>query len=139
MAVIEHLDTLGTRDLKQAWLDEFGRTSPPRASSPYMRSVLAYRIQERTGPKLSASLKRKLEQVAGGKTKALSTAIPRMKSGMKLLREWNGVTHEVLVLDKGFEYLSTSYKSLSAIARSITGTRWSGPAFFGLKGKRNGK
>jgi len=59
----------------------------------------------------------------------------RMKGGMKLLREWNGVTYEVTVLDNGFEYRDERYRSLSAVARKITGARWSGPRFFGLDGK----
>ena len=57
----------------------------------------------------------------------------KLSAGASLLREWNAETHEVRVLEKGFEYRGQRYRSLSAIAREITGTRWSGPAFFGLK------
>lgn len=56
-----------------------------------------------------------------------------LKPGTRLLREWQGATHEVLVLDVGFDYAGQTYKSLSAIARAITGTPWSGPLFFGIK------
>jgi hypothetical protein len=56
-----------------------------------------------------------------------------LKPGTRLLREWQGVTHEVRVLDSGFDYAGQTYKSLSAVARAITGTPWSGPMFFGIK------
>jgi hypothetical protein len=59
-----------------------------------------------------------------------------LKSGARLVREWRGRTHEVLVLDDGFSWQGTHYRSLSAVARKITGTRWSGPLFFGLKQNR---
>jgi hypothetical protein len=58
---------------------------------------------------------------------------PKMKTGTRLLREWRGQTHEVIAMEAGYEYRGVSYRSLSEIARKVTGTRWSGPAFFGLK------
>jgi len=63
-------------------------------------------------------------------------ARPELKSGTRLVREWRGRTYEVLVLDDGFSWQGTEYRSLSAIARKITGTAWSGPLFFGLKQNR---
>ncbi len=138
MAGIEHLDAMETAALRITWKEAVGRTPPPHASDDYMRSVIAYRIQEEAGPKLSAATRRRLEKIAAGFDGDSSyRPVPsaRMKAGMKLLREWNGVTHEVSVLAEGFEYRGERHKSLSAIARAITGARWSGPRFFGLNGK----
>ena len=59
--------------------------------------------------------------------------------GTRLLREWQGRVHEVLILDKGVEYRGKAWPSLSAVAREITGTRWSGPRFFGLNGASDGR
>ncbi len=140
MTGVEHLDTMDNAALKAAWIDEFGRPPPVRASDGYMRSVLAYRIQEEAGQNLSARSRRQLEKLVSAFERdpnlrpATTTGI---KEGTKLLREWNGVTHEVTALTKGFEYQGMRHRSLSAIAREITGTRWSGPAFFGLKAQTN--
>ncbi|NQU58460.1 MAG: DUF2924 domain-containing protein [Rhodospirillales bacterium] len=138
MAGIEHLDAMETTALRAAWAEAVGRPPPPHASDDYMRSVLAYRIQEEAGPKLSAATRRRLEKIATGfegDPGYRPATTTQMKAGVRLLREWNGVTHEVNVLDSGFEYRGERHKSLSAIARAITGARWSGPRFFGLNGK----
>jgi len=138
MAGIEHLDAMDAAALRAAWEEAVSRPPPPHASDDYMRSVLAYRIQEEAGPKLSVVTRRRLEKIAAGFDGDPSyRPVPsvRMKAGTKLLREWNGATHEVRVLDDGFEYRGERHKSLSAIARAITGARWSGPRFFGLNGK----
>ena len=104
-----------------------------RASENYMRSVLAYRIQERAGPRLSKATKRELERIARSLEKGETPkATPQLKAGTKLIREWNGVMHEVLILDDGFEHRDRTYASLSAVAKQITGAHWSGPRFFGL-------
>jgi len=138
MAGIDHLDAMETAALRAAWEEAVGRPPPPHASDEYMRAVLAYRIQEEAGPRLSAVTRRRLEKIAAGfygDPGYRPTPSARIKEGTKLLREWNGVTHEVNVLDGGFEYREERYKSLSAVARKITGARWSGPRFFGLNGK----
>jgi hypothetical protein len=138
MDELDQLDDMDPMSLKAAWLDVFGRPPPTRASVKYMRSVLAYRLQEQSGAKLSASTRRKLVTLASAfnqDSKHRSAATVRIKEGVKILREWNGNTHQVTVLAEGFEYKNRRYRSLSAIAREITGTRRSGPAFFGLKGK----
>ncbi|MCI0431136.1 MAG: DUF2924 domain-containing protein [Rhodospirillales bacterium] len=74
------------------------------------------------------------EHAAGTPSAALPVA-PRLKPGTRLLWRWGGETHQVTVLEQGFEYRGTTYGSLSEIARAITGSRWSGPAFFGLRKK----
>jgi hypothetical protein len=76
---------------------------------------------------------RNIAEQAGRGGKLDLAAAPRLKPGTRLLREWQGRTHEVLVSDNGFVWQQARYRSLSQIARAITGTSWSGPVFFGLK------
>ncbi len=135
MTRIDELSGIATADLRMAWEEDLGRPPPTRASDAYMRSVLAYRIQERAGPKLPAATVRHLERLAApnARIEAMPIQARKLSAGASLLREWNGETHEVRVLEIGFEYRGQRHRSLSAIAREITGTRWSGPAFFGLK------
>ena len=138
MAGIDHLEAMDTRSLRAVWEGEVGRPPPSHASDDYIRSVLAYRIQEIESPKLYAATRRRLERIAvgfDGNPDQRPAPSARMKAGTKLLRQWYGVTHEVTVLDGGFEYRGMRYRSLSAIARTITGARWSGPRFFGLNGR----
>ena len=99
---------------------------------------LAHRIQELAYGGLSKAHQTRLEALiadgdeAGGKRKAKGVG-DRLLAGTRLVREWKGVGHEVTVVDGGFEYQGRRYRSLSAIARAITGTRWNGPLFFGLR------
>ncbi len=135
MTRLDDLDGMVTIELRMAWEEDLGRPSPTRASDAYMRSVLAYRMEERSGPKLSTATVRHLERLAGpnARIEAMPMQARKLSAGTSLLREWNGEAHEVHVLESGFEYRGQRHRSLSAIAREITGTRWSGPAFFGLK------
>src|SRR5574341_1007539 len=137
--VAEQLKTLtrrGTADLKRLWIERFG--SPPRfrAQKNLLVLILAYRLQEKAygglGPVTRKRL-RALEEAIGNGGIKRSRAAPPVKPGTRLIREWRGQTHVVSVLDQGAEYRGKRYGSLSEIARAITGTRWSGPAFFGLK------
>jgi hypothetical protein len=100
--------------------------------------ALAYRIQERVLGGLDLATRRRLERAAqdleaGRRRRSPSKTI---EPGTRLLREWKGVVHEVLVLEDGVDYRGESWSSLSAVAREITGTRWSGPRFFGLTASR---
>ncbi|MBO6946332.1 MAG: DUF2924 domain-containing protein [Rhodospirillales bacterium] len=135
MTRIDELSGMETAELRMAWEEDLGRPPPTRASDAYMRSVLAYRIQEWAGPKLSAATVRHLERLVApnARIEAMPMQARKLSAGTSLLREWNGETHEVRVLESGFEYRGRRHRSLSGIAREITGTRWSGPAFFGLK------
>ncbi len=98
--------------------------------------AIAWKLQEKVYGGLTAAQKRKLAGIAEDLRKngdlSAGPAI-RMKPGLKLVREWRGETHTVLVLEDGFEWNGQRRRSLSTIAREITGTRWSGPRFFGLK------
>ena len=101
-----------------------------------MIPFLAYKIQERAHGGLGPRTRAELRRIARGLERPPGSAEPRtqrrIKPGTRLVRQWRGETHEVAVGESGFEYRGTDYRSLSEIARKITGTRWSGPAFFGL-------
>lgn len=136
MIWLDDLNKMTSAELRAAWEQDFGRPPPARAGDVYMRSVLSYRIQEKAGPALSTPIKRYLERVARDGKEFDGPPVDQPMEGAVLLREWNGETHQVRVLEKGFEYRDHHYTNLSAIAREITGTRWSGPVFFGLKTRR---
>jgi hypothetical protein len=126
-------------DLKQQWLELFGK-EPPAFSRTYLQSRLAYRIQELAygglRPETVARLEALGEKLDGGNiTLRRIRADDRPIAGTRLVREYRGVEHVVTVLPDGFEYEGRPYRSLSAIARAITGTRWNGWTFFGLRGR----
>jgi hypothetical protein len=135
------LKTTPTPDLKQQWRDLFD-SEPPPFNRRYLESRLAYRIQELAHGGLKPETIRRLERLGeeldgGDRTKSRIRADrDRPITGTRLLREWQGVEHAVTVTADGFEWQGRPYKSLSAIARAITGTRWNGWAFFGLKNHR---
>jgi hypothetical protein len=133
------LQTAPIDELKQQWRELFGK-EPPSFNRAYLQSRLAYRIQELAYGGLKPEIRTRLEalgeQFDGGnvvlrRIRADSRPLP----GTRLLREWQGIEHVVTVRPDDFEYEGRPYHSLSAIARHITGTRWSGWTFFGLKGK----
>ena len=134
------LKTTATPELKQQWRELFG-AEPPPYNRRFLESRLGYRIQELAygglKPETLARLERLGEQFDGGKV-----AVRRIRgddrpiTGTRLIREFQGVEHTVTVLQDGYDYQGRPYQSLSAIARAITGTRWNGWVFFGLKNKR---
>lgn len=133
------LKTASTSDLKAQWRDLFD-TEPPPFNRQYLESRLAYRIQELAYGGLKPETLRRLEKLAeqvGGKGSARRKRQDRMPmAGTRLVREWQGVEHTVTVTGDGFDWQGRPYKSLSAIARAITGTRWNGPLFFGLRNRQ---
>ena len=134
------LKDASTAQLKQQWRELFGKEPPP-FNRPYLQSRLAYRIQELAygglKPETRARLEALGEQLDGGNVVLRRIrADSRPLAGTRLLREWKGTEHAVTVLADGFEWEGRPYRSLSAIARAITGTRWNGWTFFGLKGVR---
>lgn len=136
---IAGLKTTPTADLKSQWRELFGKEPPPY-SRTYLQSRLAYRIQELSlgglKPQTIAHLEALGEALDGGKPeKRKVPAVGRLITGTQLIREYQGVPHTVIVRDTDFVYEGRPYKSLSAIARAITGTRWNGLMFFGLKRK----
>ena len=135
------LKTTPTLDLKVQWRDLFA-TEPPSFNRRYLESRLAYRIQELTYGGLKPETIRRLEQLGeeldGGnkKKRSIRANLDRPITGTRLLREWQGIEQIVTVRAEGFEWQGRPYQSLSAIARAITGTRWNGWVFFGLKNHR---
>jgi Protein of unknown function (DUF2924) len=136
--LIRSLPSLPKMRLVELWKQNFGK-EPERIRPELMLPVLAYRIQERAYGGLSPKAAARSQEVATSlrpQSRSRDEARQRFKSGTKLVREWGGKTHEVTLCDQGYQYLGNTYKSLSPIACEITGTRWSGPAFFGTrKGK----
>ena len=138
----EQLDALqhySLAELKTRWQKAFGRAPPGRASRKFLIRNLAYHLQAQWYGKLPKATYRRLKQLYDAFCQDPDyrprSSRPVIKPGTRLVREWQGVAHTVTVTKQGFEYRDTRYGSLSAIAREITGTRWSGPTFFGLNGK----
>lgn len=142
LAQLAWLKTAPIADLKGKWRDLF-ESEPPPYNRRFLESRLAYRIQELAYGGLKPQTVERLAALTeqwGGKggerrRHALET---RPIAGTRLIREWRGVEHCVTVRDEDFEYQGRPYQSLSAVARAITGTRWNGLVFFGLKNHRGG-
>ena len=134
------LKTATTADLKQQWRQLFG-TEPPAFSRAYLQSRLAYRVQELAYGGLKPETVARLEAI-GERLDGGNAVLRRIRAdegpiaGTRLVREHRGIEHVVTVLQDGFEFEGRPYQSLSAIARHITGTRWNGWTFFGLKNHR---
>jgi hypothetical protein len=124
--------------LKQEWRKLFAG-EPPAYNRRFLESRLAYRIQELAYGGLKPETVERLEALADeieGRSKRRRSVDYKPVCGTKLIREWKGVQHCVTVRADDFEYQGRPYQSLSAIARAITGTRWNGLVFFGLKNQR---
>ena len=123
--------------LRQHWREFYASEPPVRMSRKLLIQAIAYRIQEKLFGGLSRAARLKLTAGAtglAGKKSPRTRTQHRIKSGARFLREWQGQSHEVTATAEAtFLYRGMPYRSLSEIARKITGTRWSGPAFFGLK------
>jgi hypothetical protein len=134
------LKTMPTLELKKQWRQLF-ESEPPAFNRRYLESRLAYRIQELAYGGLKPETVRRLEKLGeeldgGSNAKRQTRADSRPISGTRLIREYQGIEHCVTVRDNDFEFQGRPYKSLSAIARAITGTQWNGLTFFGLKNRR---
>lgn len=141
LAQIASLKLHATPVLKARWRELFG-TEPPAYNRRFLESRLAYRIQELAYGGLKPETVERLEalgeQLDGGNPIVRRTRTDmKPLAGTRLIREWKGVEHCATVLDDGYEYQGRPFKSLSAIARAITGTRWNGLLFFGLKNQRS--
>lgn len=140
--IIEELKSLSRNQLIQKWQELFELTPSPNVRREFLIKHLAWEIQAQSQGGYSSQTEKKLEALAKDLEKnkdikaesmKLKSNILTIKAGTKLIREYQGINHEVLVLDKGFKYNQKNYKSLSAIANEITNTRWNGKVFFGLK------
>jgi len=137
-AELDHLPSMPIVELRARWRALF-KSEPPKAFGPdLLRRSIAYRIQEDAYSGLDRTTKRLLRQlkVQMRKTPGKIMLSRRIKAGAVLVRRWKGQSHRVMVLDEGFAYEGKTYESLSVIARGITGTRWNGPRFFGLRGEK---
>ncbi len=133
---IAALQTLESPALRSRWGEVFGRPPPKRMGRDLMLRALAYRVQEQAEGGLSKAAQKRLAGVTDPKKENSPRQKPpaiRLAPGARLVREWRGEMHHVTVHNDGFEYRRARYASLSHIAREITGTRWSGPLFFGLR------
>jgi hypothetical protein len=124
--------------LRARWAETFGRPAPKYTSRDLLLRALAYEVQAQTECGLSKAAFRRLAKLADSDDLGLQAAASRaasLKPGTRVVREWHGKVHQVTVLDDGFDYCGARYASLSRIALAITGTRWSGPLFFGLRNR----
>lgn len=134
---ITKLPKLSRTALCELWKEHFGTSPPTHLRRDLMIPILAYRIQERTFGSLSTKTRTRLRQLAEGfasNPKQLVSSRRTLKPGTRLVREWRDQVHLVNVEANAYEYKGGRYQSLSQIARLITGTRWSGPLFFGING-----
>lgn len=124
--------------LQRDWEKTFGSSPPAYASVTFLRKALDHEAQRRRHGGLPAATKRTLDRIAAG-TPVEKASRGTLRPGAHLVREWNGRTYQVEVREAGFRLDGRTWPSLSAIARHITGTTWSGPRFFGLADRGGGK
>jgi hypothetical protein len=132
------LPILGKPGLCELWRQLFKKGSPAAIRKDLMLRIVAHRLQEQEFGGLNDASCRRLRQMASAleaNPNAVVSTKPPVKPGTRLVRQWKEQVHVVEVETEGYEYRGTRYESLSEIARLITGTRWSGPLFFGLKSK----
>jgi hypothetical protein len=133
---IAELRQAASADLKERWRALYCNEPPRRISRDLLVRALAYRIQEKALGGLKPSTRRLLAKVATDASERRSIEVapqPTLKPGTVLLREWHGAQHQVIVCEDGIVFRGKPYKSLSEVAYRITGTKWSGQRFFGLK------
>jgi hypothetical protein len=138
-AQLSRLPSLETCELRKLWRELFQNPPHPKLRRELLIPILAYRLQEKALGGMKPSIARRLRTIAdelasGRRNPRNSQLAPR--PGTRMVRQWQGKLHEVVTLESGYSYEGQKYTSLSEIARAITGTRWSGPAFFGLKKRR---
>ena len=142
IAKVAALPSLDTKDLRTLWQEYFDDEDAPKKKRDYLIPRLAWRIQELAYGGLSDQAKERLEQLMRmkelEKKKDEPKRLNRPAVGTRLVREYHGIEHHVTVTRNGFEYQGRTFRSLSQIAREITGSPWSGPLFFGLVHKDRG-
>ena len=127
-SLIAEISAFDRAECLDRWREVFERPPPKYLSPQFMKRVLIWEMQNRALGGVSLNTTRRLNQIASGKS--LPT---RTKRGSHLIREWNGRTYQVEVVEGGYVMDGKTWRSLSAIARHITGARWSGPRFFGVQ------
>ena len=137
---LSRLPMLDLHELRKEWRRLYKTDASPHLSRELLIRAVAYRMQEVSLGGLRPEPQRQLRQIAIELKQTGAARIrlrPQLQPGSRLMREWQGRSYEVVVLDRGFFWQGTHYRSLSAVARKITGTAWSGPLFFGLKQNRS--
>jgi hypothetical protein len=138
-AYLDRLAKLGAPLLRVEWATVYEHPAPRRISRDLLIRGIAYRVQEQMYGGLEPRIVKALCRIAEAAKEGLPVPeTPRsdLQAGVRLLREWKGKTHIVEVVPNGFAWRGKTYRTLSMIARAITGTHWSGPRFFGLRDKR---
>ncbi len=133
---VADLPRLSKSTLRLLWRQLFKMEPPGKLRRELMIPILAYRLQEQVFGSLRGRVKSRLRQLGQGVGRnpdLATTSVPSIKSGTRLVRQWHDEVHLVNVEANGYEFQGVKYQNLSAIARLITGTKWSGPAFFGIK------
>jgi len=131
---LESLQDLTASELRNHYQCLFKQLPPRHASQAFLRCNIAWYIQAKEQGHAPLGLRTTLiDQLQT--TLGINSRKPKFTQGTRLIREWQGTVYEVTVTDSGYVWEGRTYKSLSPIATSITGTRWSGPRFFGIKGK----
>jgi len=129
---IASLPRLSTVELRRLWTEVFKTETCPPLRKNLLIPVLAFRLQEQAFGILPPELRKRLRELAN-KSSGSTISAPAVKPGTRLVREWRGKSHVVTVAEDGYDFQGCRFQSLSEIARQITGTRWSGPLFFGLR------
>jgi hypothetical protein len=134
-----HLSTLTnlrTQDLQNLWCKTFDIQPPEGARRDLLLCLLTYELQQRAEGRLPRSVAKRLAAALPSARPPATTEVPVLRLGARLVRTWKGATHEITVVERGFAYRGRRYRSLTEIAKAITGAHWSGPRFFGLKTMR---
>ena len=135
-AEIASLSKLGIDDLRERWKAIYGKAPSREIGWSFLTRAIAYHLQERAYGGLKPSTRRLLARVTeetAAESLRKKPQIRKAQSGTILIREWQGNAHRVTMLDDGVSFNGKHYRSLSEVAREITGSRWSGPRFFGLR------
>jgi hypothetical protein len=138
---IAHLRGLDLQGLRARWRSLTGRPAPEHLAKSLLLRVLAYRVQAAAFGDLDRATARLLDRIAKEARAGRRIEVPvpdraGLRPGTLLVRDWEGTSHRVMVMEEGFAWNGTTHPSLSKVARAITGTRWNGPRFFGLRDQR---
>ena len=136
---LAELPGMSPAQLRAKWRDCW-RKPAPDIGPDLLRRGIAWKLQSRVQGELPTHVKRELERAAERLRRGeelTSASRPSLKPGTRLVRQWQGRVHHVLVLDDGYEYDARRFSSLTQVATAITGTHWSGPTFFGLKKRKS--
>ncbi len=126
--------SLGTDELKRQWSEAWGMPPPPKISRTMLEKSLAFKLREQAGLGLTPEQQEKLNRLAAVyKRNPAPLRELKVKPGTRLIRTWQGTQYDVLVRQDGYEHKGKLYRSLSDIAKTITGTSWNGWRFFGIK------